>query len=121
MRRDLDLIRQIVLAVEDLPGGSLNEELKVEGRTREEVGYHSYLIIDAGLAKGIDVKYLEDTSPIWQITQLTAAGHDFADASRNDTIWKKAKGKIGEHGGAFTIEIVKGVLTKLLKDSLGLG
>lgn len=120
MRRDLDLIREIVLAVEDLPGGSLNQELAIEGRTREEIGYHSYLIIDAGLAKGQDAGFLEDTSPIWHINHLTAAGHDFADASRSDTTWSKAKSQLREHGGSFTIEIVKEVLTRVVKGSLGL-
>ena len=120
MRRDLDLIRKIILAVEALPGGSLNQELKLDGYTREEVGYHSYLVVDSGLALGEDVGFMEDTSPIWQISQLTAAGHDFADSARNDTTWNKAKGLLMDKGGSFTIEIVKELLTRVVKGSLGL-
>ena len=43
MKRDLDLIRKIVLTVEDLPTGNVPEEIEVDGYTSEQVGYHSYL------------------------------------------------------------------------------
>lgn len=119
MKRDLDLIRKIILAVEDLPTGSVIDSLEVENYKREQIGYHSYLIIDSGLAHGIDCSFLADTSPIWRIQQLTSAGHDFADAARNDTNWNKAKGIIKDGGGA-TLGIVKDVLVSIIKEGIGL-
>ena len=53
MKRDLELIRKMVLAIEDAPSGYA-PELKFEGYTDEQVGYHAYLLLDAGLAKGED-------------------------------------------------------------------
>jgi hypothetical protein len=120
MRRDIDLLRRIVLAVEDLPGGSLNTELEIDGYTREQIGYHSYLLIDAGLAQGRDATYLEGTSPVWHINHLTSKGHDFADAARSEGIWNKAKTKIKEQGGSFTVELLKDLLVRLIKGSMGL-
>ena len=120
MKRDLDLVRKIVLAVEDLSTGTVLDEIEIEGYTREQIGYHCYLAIDAGLAKGVDVQTLSDTSPNWLILQLTSEGHDFADAARNETTWNKAKGIVTEKGGGATLEIVKQVLIGLIKHSLGL-
>lgn len=121
MKRDLELIRKIILAIEDLPGACLNQELKLNGFDRHQIGYHCYLIIDSGLAKGEDVTYLEDTSPVWHIHHLTAAGHDFADSIRSDTTWIKTKTIIKDKGGSFTLEILKGVLSQVIKGSLGIG
>ena len=119
MQRDLDLIRKIILAVEDLSTGSVNDSLEVENYNREQIGYHSYLIIDSGLAYGIDCTFLEDTSPIWRIQRLTSAGHDFADSARNDTNWNNAKEIIKDGGGA-TLGIVKDILASIIKKTIGL-
>ena len=51
MKRDPDLIRKIILAVEDLPTGLVLDKIKIDGYTREQIGYHSYLIVDSGLAQ----------------------------------------------------------------------
>jgi len=120
MRRDPDLIRKIVHAVEDLPQGTQTEELKLEGYSREQVGYHSYLIVDSGLAVGTNASYVSDTTPIWHILNLTSEGHDFADASRNDTTWNKAKSLVLQQGGAFTLDILKDLLVKVIRSSTGL-
>ncbi len=85
MKRDLDLIRKIILAVEDLPTGTVPDEIESDGYTSEQIGYHSYLIVDSGFAEGEDMGAFEDTSPNWQLAHLTSAGHDFADAARSET------------------------------------
>jgi hypothetical protein len=90
MKRDLDLIRKLILAVEELPTGSVLSDMEIDGYSAEQMGYHSYLVVNAGLAEGIDVETMMDTSPNWQIINLTAAGHDFADAARSEVNWKKA-------------------------------
>lgn len=119
MKRDLDLIRKIILAVEDLPTGTVLHDIKVEGYSPAEIGYHSYLIVDAGLAKGNDVQTLSDTSPNWQILQLTSEGHEFAEAARNETTWNKAKGIVKEKGGGATLDVMKQVLIGVIKHALG--
>ena len=43
MKRDLELIRKIILAIEDVPSACLNQELKLNGFDRHQIGYHSYL------------------------------------------------------------------------------
>ena len=48
MKRDMELIRKLVLALENEPTGYAPENLNIEGYTSEQVGYHAYLMIDAG-------------------------------------------------------------------------
>ena len=120
MRRDLDLIRKLILAVEDRDAEHWVPEIAIEGYTPQQIGYHSYLIVDAGLAKGIDVSTLDDMFPNWHLSHLTSAGHDFAAAARSDSTWSKATTLVKDKGGGFTIDIVKQVLVSLVKNSLGL-
>jgi hypothetical protein len=80
VRRDLYLIRQILLALED---GSFRD-FEIEGRDPVDVGYHAYLIADAGLAVGHDATALWRSRPEGLPAHLTWAGHDFIDAARND-------------------------------------
>jgi hypothetical protein len=119
MKRDLDLIRKILLAIEEAPSGWA-PELSFKGYTPAQVGYHSYLLIDAGLARGSDVSTMGSESPEGMITSLTWAGHEFAEAARDEKRWKKAMGLVKDKGGAITLDVLKELLTSLMKGTLGL-
>lgn len=59
MRRDMNLIRKLILELEDaLPEREPN--LNIEGYTEEQVRYHLYLLHDAGLVYGHDFTPLKD-------------------------------------------------------------
>ena len=120
MRRDIELIRKIVLQIESLPSAYAFEKLAIDGYTDEQIGYHCYLIAEAGLAKGLDKTGVGASSPYWHILHLTSAGHDFADSIRNDTTWKKATGIVKERTGSATFEILKEVIAHVVKETLGL-
>jgi hypothetical protein len=107
----MDLIRKMVLLIESSPNGWAPDTITIDGYTPAQIGYHSYLLVDAGLASGTDITNSESSGPEYMISRLTSAGHDFADACRNDTIWAKAKGIVKEKTGSVTIEIMKQLLT----------
>ena len=117
MKRDLELVRKIVLTMEDSPGG-YSPEMKIEGYSDEEVGYHCYLIVDAGLATGVNMTAYSERSPNWLVTCLTWAGHEFAEASRDEGRWKQAWGIVKEKGGSVTIAVLSELLTALMKKAL---
>jgi hypothetical protein len=119
MKRDLELIRKMVLAIEDAPSGWA-PDLKVEGYSDAQVGYHAYLLIDAGLAKGEDASTMGSEAPEGFISCLTWAGHEFADAARDETRWKKAMGVVQEKGGTVTIGVLTQLLVALMKGALGI-
>lgn len=120
MRRDLELIRLIVLEVESQPTGYMMGDLQIEGYTKDQVSYHSYLIVDSGLAQGIEITSMDDTSPNWKILHLTSAGHDFAEAARNDSVWQKAVAFTTRNAGTAVMEVFRQVLVETVKQNAGL-
>ena len=120
MKRDLDLIRKIVLAVEERNPEDWVPEIVIGGYTPQEIGYHSYLIVDSGLAKGSDISTIHDMLPNWHLSYLTSAGHDFADAARNDSTWHKATTLVKDKGTGITFDVFKQVLVGIVKNALGL-
>lgn len=119
MKRDLELIRKMVLAIEDAQSGWA-PNLKLEGYSNAEVGYHAYLLVDAGLAKGQDSTDQQSEGPEAHITSLTWAGHEFADAARDEGRWAKAMGVVAEKGGAVTLGVLTQLLVALMKGALGI-
>jgi len=120
MKRNWDLIRKILLIIEDLPRGYAPPELSFEGYSPAQVGYHAWLLIDAGLADGDKLHIHGAEAPEGIIFNLTWAGHDFAEAMRNDTTWNKAMGTVKEKAGSITFDILKQLLSSIIKGALGL-
>jgi hypothetical protein len=54
------------------------------------------------------------------IERLTWAGHEFIESARNDTIWRKAKRKLGDTIGGVPFEILKPRLIRLGREAIGL-
>jgi hypothetical protein len=120
MRRDLDLLRAMVLKIEDSPQGWAPQDLAVDGYSPDELGYHSYLLVDAGLAHGSDTSCAGSEGPSALITHLTWSGHEFAEAARNDTLWNKAMGLVKSKGGAITLPVLTQLLSFYMKTYFGL-
>jgi hypothetical protein len=117
MKRDMDLIRLLLLQVE----GDEKAAEKVKTYPELEVVYNAKLLVDAGLVDGdvADTGDIKTTGVV--MTDLTWAGHDFLDAARDDTIWKKAKQNVMKPAAAYTFEIVKEYLKAEIKMKLGGG
>ncbi len=111
MKRDMDLVRQMLLFTEEHSAPSTAAEVKIEGRSDEEVSYHLALMKDAGL---IEARSPGKYGPMWAVLGLTWAGHDFLDAARDANRWSTAK-KIGEKVGSVSFEVVTALLTELGK------
>jgi hypothetical protein len=117
MKRNMDLIRQILLAVEANASGYMPCELNIDGFSEEEIAYHTCLLKEAELIDGVESESRggREIAPI----RLTWAGHEFLDASREPTRWKEAKEAIGKIGGA-SLTVWTTVLTQIVLKSLGL-
>jgi hypothetical protein len=120
VKRDWDLIRKMILAIEDSESGWAPPDLKFDGCSETQIGYHAYLLIDAGLAHGQDVSHMGSDAPEGAITSLTWAGHEFAEAARDDSRWKKAMGKVAEKGGTITLGVLQQILISLMRGTFGL-
>ena len=119
VKRDIELIRKLILAAEASPTAYVRNDIEIEGYSPEEIGYHSYLLVDAGLAKGVDTTTLGKLTD-WRILHLTSAGHDFADAARDESTWHKATGLVKDKVGGVTLDVMKQILINLIKNALSL-
>jgi hypothetical protein len=120
MKRDMDLVRKIALAIEEHPSGFAPNNLTVEGYSHDQIGYHVILMMDAGLVNGIKLTHMRSTSPEATATSLTWAGHEFVDAARSDTVWNKATAVIRDKVGTASIAMLIEVLKQQAKQMLGL-
>jgi hypothetical protein len=116
----MDLIRQMLFAIEAAPTGFAPHPLKIDGYTEDQVGYHAYLLINGDYAKGPVVTGSNSTSPEAIILNLTWKGHEFADAARSETTWRKAKDMIQAKVGSIGLDAVKDLLIRLGRRELGL-
>jgi len=115
MKRDMDLVRKILLMMENEPHGYSNGRIIIEGYSTDQIGYHVYLMKQAGLVEGCDVTSHDSQSPIAMPTALTWQGHEFLDACRNESIWIKAKEKLQSIGGDVPLEVVKALLIDIMR------
>jgi hypothetical protein len=94
MKRDFDLVRTILKEIESRPAGDFIRGLSIDGRTQAEVDEHVRIMIDAGLLDGQPkTMMLAGYRPTF-IRGLSWHGHDFLDAARDDSIWKKVREKV---------------------------
>lgn len=117
MKRDMDLIRKMLFAMEANEHGFV-DKLEIKGYTEEEIGFHAYLLGQAGLANVIDVTSFASKSPEAMVRSLTQAGYDFVEAARDDNTWNKAKG-IMSKAGEFAVKEFFKVLVEVAMKNMG--
>lgn len=117
MKRDMDLVRQILRAME-ARAWMERQPLVLDGRTEEEMAYHVKLLAEANLVEAVDASTRAGLN--WIPIALTWDGHEFLDAAREDTRWNIAKRTVTEKAGAVTFEVLKQVLVSLAKKAVGL-
>ena len=118
MKRDMDLIREMLLAIEAHPSG-FGLKIEIPNYTEEQINYHAFLLGEAGLAEVSSITTNYSKSPEAMVKHLTWAGHEFLDSARDNTIWNQAKDKIGMIGGA-AIQVWIDLIIEQGKKQLGI-
>jgi hypothetical protein len=119
MKRDMDLVREILLKVEEVPFDGRFHDIAVEGRSMDEITYHVMLLQEAGFIEAMDLSSLSGIC--WKPTRLTYSGHEFLDAARSDTVWQKAKARTLKSTGTLTLEGLKLALPHVVKTLIASG
>lgn len=105
MKRNMDIVRQIILATADMPYG---EKLQsIDGISEDEFVTHVIWLQESGL---IVANAQDGTGSMAQyaiVSRLTWDGCEFADAVLDDTLWKKAKESVIKPGLSFTFDVLK--------------
>jgi len=118
MKRDMDLVRAILLAVESQPDQPGWVDVEIEGYPAEAVVYHVRLLDEAGLIEAVDLTTHGGID--WRPKRLTWAGHEFLDLARNDKVWKKAMASLSKVGVKVSLPLLQKLLADAATDLLGL-
>lgn len=121
MKRDLDLIRNILLrAEEQLPSENdlISSNFSDICPDRIKLFYHVDLLLDNHFIVGPRPLYSDNHPDEFIITRLTSSGCDYLDAVRSPTIWSETKKKLSAFGGSFALDIVKSIATETIKSYL---
>jgi len=125
VKRDMDLVRDILLAIE---GGqksfstmssnvanALGVDMKntVTDEAADQFSGHLDLLVEAGL---ITIKG-KLGGGIVLINAITWEGHDFLDNIRDPDVWDKTKAG-AEKVGSFSIDVLKAIAKGLIKEKL---
>lgn len=122
MKRDPELLRDILLAAEQNPAGqklSLGSLKKLRSNIHE-LAEHVQLVIDSGFIDGVVHMHKPPVSPNIVIRRLTAKGHDFLQAVRDDTVWQKVKKNVMRPAASWTISMALEYAKDLIRKDLGL-
>lgn len=123
MKRDMELVRDILIQVEEHDSRRPFQLTIEEGSkfTQDEMNYHLQLMINAGLIEGKAQSFMGGGVLI-HIRGLTWQGHDFLDAARNDKVWEKAEETAESKGldlRSLPLEVVKDFLVESAKALVG--
>lgn len=129
MKRDLDLIRSLLLRLEEvqkrpltthtLPFG--HASLAVEGHTADEIGHALELMVDAGFLEVQGSGFAGGGSILFH--RLTWQGCEYLDDVRDPEVWRRTKEGASKVGGAslsFAWEMAKAYGKQVAKERLGL-
>lgn len=119
MKRDMDLARRILFAIEATPYERGHPgEMRLEGVDRETLSYHIMLLHEAGLIEAVDMTSMGPGGNWWEPRRLTWEGHEFLDRARSDTVWSKAKDFAIARGGGLAFATLKVALTAVIDQAM---
>lgn len=124
MKRDMDLVRQILIELEafdPLPHGyhsiAISKFNCASDYPHDVIGGHLRMMHDAGL-----YTTYQNRANWRQFNGLSWKGYDFLDAVRDDEVWRLTKEGVREVGG-YTFELLselaKGYLRTKIKQHTG--
>jgi len=116
MKRDMDLVREILLIVESAPCTKESLNVTIPDVDDELVGYQIQIMMEAGLVHCANwsTEAYYDFRPQY----LTWEGHEFLDACRDQGRWDKAKEIVQSTGAAVTFVVLKEILVQLMRTAV---
>ncbi|WP_457631033.1 DUF2513 domain-containing protein [Oceanithermus sp.] len=98
MKLDWELFNDLLKRVENLPPG---DSLQLDDPA--EVG-HALLLQDGGMVELIDAPH-HDGHTVF-IKRLTLQGHNYLDHIRNETVHRRLRQFIAQHGGKVAVDVL---------------
>lgn len=127
IKRDLELIRKILLTVENAePGERITEKTFANDYDKKIINTHFKILMDRNFIETKEEHYLVPANGCLygttniRILRLTADGYDYLDSIRDDSIWESTKKALASSGGNVALDVIKKVATSIALSKLGL-
>ena len=106
MKRDMELMRKILFAIEEryIPGEGTILGLEVDGYSTVEVAEHCHLLYQSGLIHNYKPLRGDDTILDFAVGNLTNQGYDYLEKIRNKDVWERTKEEVQKNNLPETIE-----------------
>lgn len=111
MKRDMELVRLILLKIEEEYRSTTIYNLNISGYDMETVAYHCKILNEAGLLSDYSAQYADGKIWGFETGPLTWGGNDFLDKIRNNSQWGRIKDAIIQKGLPLAIETIKTIST----------
>lgn len=128
MKRDMDLIREILVRVEadadrfnPVYAHDIVEPPHLAKRwSVDQASEHMRLLGEAGFIVVEDNQTIDgEVDDAWA-TRITWAGHEFIANIQNDKVWAKVKSSLVKLGAGASADLVRALAAKAAADVLGL-
>jgi Hypothetical protein (DUF2513) len=119
MKRDLELIRQLMLAIELKDTRFSAESIEIDGYDSSQINYHLKLMIEAKLVDGRVINQIFNQSTTI-IEKLSWEGCNFLDDARNESVWQKTMEIVKDKGGSVSVGVLTQLLASVAKQLVGL-
>lgn len=119
MKRDMDLVRYILIRVGDSGGYIDAKDLLCDKYSDlNQIHYHIKIMTEAGLIDSRTIIKRTNNSQKVKCTidSITLRGNDLLSVFRNDTVWNKTKNKIQTMVGDAPLEIYEHIAKENIKD-----
>ncbi len=115
MKRNMDLIHTLLLAIEKNHDGSGRlVGIETNGKSPEVVE-HLFMLKESGFIEGQDASHMSGRD--FLVQRMTWNGHDFLDSIRDPEIWKRTM-EGAEAAKGFSIDLLKALAKGLLKTQI---
>jgi hypothetical protein len=114
VKRDLDLIRDLLLKIEALPAGP-TAQYRVDEIDDPVLLAHLELLIDSGLVRGKISRSHGARGDVIGIAGLTWEGHEWIETVRDQRVWNETKRTCIDQAGALSFDLARAVARRLLR------
>jgi len=117
MKRDLDLVRQLLLQIEGMPAGPPAQYRASEIEDPVLLA-HFELVLASGLVNGKISRSQSSRGDVISISGLTWEGHEWIEMVRSQSVWNETKSLLLGTGGALTYELTRAAASRILRARL---
>jgi len=115
MKRDMDLVRKLLLAIEEKDERFTSESLEVFDYSSDEIDYHCAMLLEAGIIRGKPIGTMGSPDTCL-ISGISFEGHEYLDSIRDNKVWSRVKDKSKKAGVTLTFDIVRDVAKTIAKE-----